>query len=114
MGYTNYWYHKKPFDNVEWNKIRKEYDYIVENFNDVIIKDESKDRDEIRFNGIGDNAHETFLIKKSNDRKPLYEGEDTTFDFCKTNRKPYDLAVWHMLTYIHHINDDKFSIKRDY
>jgi hypothetical protein len=82
MGYTNYWYHKKPFDNVEWNKIRKEYDYIVENFNDVIIKDESKDRNEIRFNGIGDNEHETFLVKKSNDRKPLYEGEDTTFDFA--------------------------------
>ena len=32
MGYTNYWIKKKPFNNRQWNIIKKEYDYIKENF----------------------------------------------------------------------------------
>jgi len=47
------------------------------------------------FNGVGDLAHETFLIEK--------KGTD---DFCKTARKPYDLlvvacliAAWQILGY---------------
>ena len=32
MGYTNYWIQKKPFNNRQWNIIKKEYDYIKENF----------------------------------------------------------------------------------
>lgn len=35
------------------------------------------------FNGVGDEAHETLAISRTT--------ED--FDFCKTARKPYDLAV---------------------
>jgi hypothetical protein len=47
------------------------------------------------FNGVGDLAHETFVIEK--------KGSD---DFCKTARKPYDLlvvacliAAWQILNY---------------
>ena len=37
----------------------------------------------IRFNGVGDLAHETFMVDRVS----------REFEFCKTNRKPYDLAV---------------------
>lgn len=36
--------------------------------------------DRIMFNGVGEDAHETMVIH----RTPI------EFDFCKTNRKPYD------------------------
>jgi len=67
MGYTNYWTYKKPFDNNEWSKIKDEYDYIVENFDGTIIKNETpvKHKDEvIVFNGVGANSHETFVLFK--------------------------------------------------
>ena len=53
MGYTNYWTQKKPFNNDQWNIIKKEYDYIKENFSDDdgIIEDQTEKSDEIIFNG---------------------------------------------------------------
>ena len=47
MGYTNYRTQKKPFNNSQWNIIKKEYDYIKENFSDddVIIEDQTKKSD---------------------------------------------------------------------
>jgi len=117
MGYTNYWTYKKSFDNNEWSKIKDEFDYIVENFDGTIIKNETpvKHKDEvIVFNGIGENSHETFvLFKDFTKRDRSYKGQDLGFDFCKTNRKPYDLAVWHMLTFAKNVNDDKIEIRRD-
>lgn len=111
MGYTNHWYHKKPFTDVEWTKIKKEYKYVVENFNNVLIKDQTEDQNEICFDGIGQNSHETFILKKVNDTEPMYDGDDVTYNFCKTNRKPYDIVVRHILRYANHINDDKLSLK---
>ena len=42
----------------------------------------------IQFNGLGNDGHETFGLTKE---KPGKDAE--FFDFCKTARKPYDLAV---------------------
>jgi len=111
MGYTNHWYYKKPFTDVEWAIIKKEYKYVVKNFNNVLIKDQTEDQNEIRFDGIDKNSHETFVLKKINDLKPMYEGDDVTYHFCKTNRKPYDIVVRHILRYANHINDDKLSLR---
>ena len=41
----------------------------------------------IRFNGVGELSHETFMVDR------IYRD----FEFCKTNRKPYDLAVCSVL-----------------
>jgi len=41
----------------------------------------------IRFNGVESQAHETFLVERFS----------REFEFCKTNRKPYDLAVCSVL-----------------
>jgi hypothetical protein len=47
--------------------------------------------DLIRFNGWQDEGHETFMVTKKLGDYKVESGE--SFDFCKTARKPYDLAV---------------------
>ncbi len=118
MGYTNYWHQYNDFTDEEWKQITEEYDYIKEVCGNI-IKDETTDLDRnthIIFNGIGDNAHETFFLSK--DAKPFnfkkdYEGQDISFYFCKTAMKPYDIAVRYMLTQIQRICPS-ISISRDY
>ena len=115
MGYTNYWHQHNDFTDEQWKSIKEEYDYIKEVCKDIIV-DETTKTNEIVFNGIGEQSHETFVLKK--DAKPFnfkkdYEGQDTSFYFCKTAMKPYDIAVRYMLTQIQRICED-FSISRDY
>jgi len=115
MGYTNYWHQHNDFTDIEWKQIKEEYDYVTEVCEDIIV-DETITTDEIVFNGKGENAHETFHLSKN--AKPFnfkkdYEGQDTSFYFCKTAMKPYDIAVWNMLTFINRICPS-FSISRDY
>ena len=122
MGYTNYWIQKKPFNNRQWNIIKKEYEYIKENFGvnnaneyeENIIEDQTTKSDEIVFNGNEKNNldHETFVLTK-NFREPFYDGDDVKFNFCKTERKPYDLAVWHLLTFVKMIAPNSINISRD-
>ena len=114
MGYTNYWHQHNDFTDIEWKQIKEEYDYIKEVCG-TIIHDETITTDEIVFNGKGSLGHETFVLKK--DAKPFnfkkdYEGQDTSFYFCKTAMKPYDIAVWNMLTFTNRICPS-FSISRD-
>ena len=40
-------------------------------------------------------------------------GDDVKFNFCKTARKPYDLAVWHLLTFVKMIAPNSIDIRRD-
>jgi len=117
MGYTNYWHQYNDFTDQEWESIKDEYEYIKEVLeNNGIIVDETTDKTEIRFNGRKDKNedHETFVLRKEarpyNDQK--YKGDDVSFYFCKTAMKPYDIAVWNMLTFINRICPS-FSISRD-
>ena len=48
----------------------------------------------IRFNGVADEGHETFILfKKKPKGQDGGDGQSRYFYFCKTARKPYDLAV---------------------
>jgi hypothetical protein len=48
----------------------------------------------IRFNGWKDEGHETFLVTREMPEIPDWSSDKSaSFDFCKTARKPYDLAV---------------------
>lgn len=50
--------------------------------------------DLIRFNGWKDEGHETFLVTREMPEIPDWSSDkSSSFDFCKTARKPYDLAV---------------------
>jgi len=112
MGYTNYWRKHNDFTESEWKQIKEEFNYIKEVVG-FLIKDESTD-DIIKFNGIGDNGHEDFYLNREA-KTPFdktYEGQDVSLDFCKTNEKPYDIVVWHLLTFINRICLN-FAISRD-
>jgi hypothetical protein len=81
MGYTRYWTIKNELDDSKFIKFKDICSRVIELLNiplDDIIIDDSV----VRFNGIGDNAHETFVFSKN-----------IGFNFCKTQRKPYDAVV---------------------
>jgi hypothetical protein len=84
MGYTHYWTALKPIDADTFDKLQKGIKAIIETATDagIPIDDESTDGT-IAFNGVGGNAHETFVIQVG----------DTGFNFCKTAEKPYDAVV---------------------
>ncbi len=56
------------------------------------------DANQIMFNGVGDASHETFSVSRV--RGKSWEGGQLGHDFCKTARKPYDLAVTACLCYL--------------
>jgi hypothetical protein len=64
------------------------------------------DTNVILFNGVGEFAHETFYFELSN-------RSDHGFQFCKTARKPYDLAVISTLTILKYVFGDGLSIQSD-
>ncbi len=92
MGYTHYWtikgglmYGTKEQMLANVRKVVKahrsiiQYDY--DNSKAPHVTEES-----ICFNGIEEDGHETFLVRR-------FFG----YDFCKTDRKPYDLPVCKVL-----------------
>lgn len=98
MGYTNYWTPKtlKPGEIPAqfWEEAERVLDKViskgviladvtgdhkVETGKELIVAEEGK----ILFNGYLDESHESFALD-------FVEGE---WNFCKTVRKPYDLAV---------------------
>ena len=108
MGYTNYWTQTSNFTDKEWLKVLGEFDYMLDILENIVIETKYIDRDKyIAFNGIGkdDLDHETFVINR-------YK-KDNEFTFCKTARKPYDIAVWHMLYFIHKETNAFSEIERD-
>jgi hypothetical protein len=116
MGYTNYWKQDKDFTDSEWKAVKKEYEYIK----DIVmgnIEDCSEHDEEIVFNGgIIDGERlscETFMLFKNARTKPNYGGEDLAFNFCKTRQMPYDLPIWHLLTFAYHNTNAITSISRD-
>ena len=104
MGYTNYWKQPTDFTDKEWTLVKKEFDYISEIVGDQIIVDSIQDA--IVFNGGKGGNCETFVLNKHARTEKHYEGDDLAFNFCKTRALPYDLAVWHILTFCQMIKDD--------
>jgi len=88
MGYTHYWDHpevdeesfKKFADDVRLvlkrSKVKVQYEYDE-------YREPEITNDVVRFNGVGDDGHETFVMNR----------KATEFEFCKTARKPYDEIV---------------------
>ena len=89
MGYTVYYSQKRPFTNLEWQRIT---DNVRDMFNRLKQVKGGRgdgrpliDNTDIIFNGdrSKEEDHETFQLMKAGDG----------FQFCKTARKPYDRYV---------------------
>ena len=108
MGYTNYWECETDFTDEEWNAVCEEAQYIKEIDSSYARELDSVDIlkgkviNEICFNGVGDNGCETFYLNN----------KATSFSFCKTREMPYDIYVWHLLTFCQMIKKD-FYARRD-
>lgn len=101
MGYTHYFTKKAAIPAKEWHAIATRAKRIIEVTTVPLAfeydEPEEKpvaDASQIRFNGVGNDGHETFLLTPDGPEqsKGKYD-EGGGFAFCKTARKPYDLAV---------------------
>ena len=107
MGYTHYWELEEKNEGGEdlINDIKK----VLEKYKDIIQyeydnpKEIEVNKNRIRFNGIGDKGHETFL----------FDFTKTGFEFCKTARKPYDIPVCKVLIILKHYLKDDLKVSSD-
>lgn len=122
MGYTHYFPQSRDFTSEEWRQIkdgiRKVVAYSVEQgvklqyeYNDarkVSITDKL-----IRFNGPDELGHETFYVSKIMTHNSWEDKTQPAFQFCKTARKPYDLAVCLSLLRIKAVAPDAIRLSSD-
>ena len=85
--------------------LQYEYDLPYAPENSITFDKEDNAQNLVRFNGIGDDGNETFYINS---------GFEDGFNFCKTARKDYDLAVCECLLILKHflnatVTSDGFS-----
>ena len=99
MGYTTYFRTEKwnKRDEEGWKKAIPTIKKILKKYADIVqyeLDDRRKpvaNGKKIRFNGIGEDGHETFYVENSAKQNDL--GHNPSFGFCKTARKPYDIVV---------------------
>lgn len=109
MGYTHYWNFKREPRDIIWR------DFVMfckqinvhGNTRDLIRYEHDSEEpgyfdDYIRFNGIGGDGHETFLMMPQ-------QG----FEFCKTARKPYDRIVTAILATAKYCFGDAIEVNSD-
>lgn len=94
MGYTHYWT-PKNFTQKQWDKYTETCiklksklpkDIKIAGGDGTLGKSRPEfNKENVWFNGLGDDSHETFSINGDPKRN--------AWDFCKTERKPYDLLV---------------------
>jgi len=97
MGYTHYFEVTTKVSDEQWNTLTDAVKRIIaaateENIELAFEYDNPSrlpcvDNNTIRFNGVGDEGHETFIIAR-----------DQGWEFCKTAQKPYDRVVVAVLT----------------
>ena len=114
MGYSNYWYQYEDFTDKEWHKIEvffhglnNVYGGVFIEGDDHLIQDETNCGDHIQFNGKKGQDYETFTLKKIANKNIDYDGHNVAFNFCKTNRNPYDAIVWAVLSYARYVKEDR-------
>ena len=111
MGYTHYWRQLRDFTDTEWQELMRLTKLITASSGrDIILSEFNINNEEIRFNGYGEEGHETFLITKKKRAKADYEEQHAydkkgAFNFCKTAHKPYDKYVVAVLCALYNLSD---------
>ena len=91
MGYTHYWTLGNGIEQADWDKFLVGARQIIETADaaGIALQDDSAGA-AIFINGVGANAHESFVITS----------EDVGYNFCKTAQKPYDTVVTAILIHL--------------
>lgn len=130
MGYTHYFPHMRDFTDTEWAEVQTAVKAILATAQDSIALaweyNEPKmppqiDAEQIRFNGVGDKGHETFIVTRKLSRlakrwdyyATQLQERGFVFIFCKTAYKPYDTVVTAVLSAINHIAPGALDIDSD-
>jgi hypothetical protein len=117
MGYTNYWEQPTDFNDDQWVAVMNEAEYLntfdfisVGVFKDEIIINGGNSLSSFDSNG----TCETLALPKKalTEADRRYKEQKLELHFCKTRELPYDLAVWHLLTFCQMIKKD-FKCSRD-
>jgi hypothetical protein len=111
MGYTHYWKTKKRPTSKQWAQIQAAVEklFALKEVKPLIRYESDKysppivNAEFIRFNGRGEKGHETFYFSR----------DKTDFEFCKTEGKPYDIAVTACLCLAEHFAPDCYTVKSD-
>ena len=113
MGYTHYFRQSEPATDRQWDAICMAFKKCLSAgliTYPMPIQRESDDtspavisQEAITFNGIGDLGHETMHLEKAGEGR----------QFCKTARKPYDLAVCSLLILANHYAPGVWKISTD-
>lgn len=118
MGYTHYWTQARDFSQDEWKEITAQAKDVLEIHGRVVCYEQDKpnrrpqvDSKMIRFNGKEDDGHETFVLTCKMGR--VRPGETEAFSFCKTNYKPYDVAVVEVLKVAKKVAPDALRLASD-
>jgi hypothetical protein len=111
MGYTHYFTQKRDFTAAEWQTFTDGVKGMIKSLNrpkrrkrlvweyDEVSREPQVDDNLVRFNGCGEDGHETFLVTRQRPAlRPGLPDDLLGFAFCKTARKPYDVAVTACLT----------------
>jgi hypothetical protein len=124
MGYTHYWTQTRDFTREEWSQFREDMETLlndVQHAQGIPLGNGAGEPGtspeisgkKIWFNGVGDDSHETFCLNRVRPPKEPWQ-RFRGGDFCKTARKPYDLAVTAALCYIATVPDPAaFSVSSD-
>lgn len=110
MGYTHYWTQRRGYTAEQWEQICEDVAVILkdaQHVQGIALGDGVGEVGSspvisggcIHFNGIAGDSHETFKIYRKRPKKEPYQSRCGS-DFCKTARKPYDLAVTAILCYL--------------
>jgi len=114
MGYTHYWYRKPKLDGPNFAKVSKDFMSILPSLGCEIAGSDGSGspditNDLIMFNGVGKYAHETFMLELESNSI----NDKLKFEFCKTARKPYDMAVQVCLLIAKYHFKNEFEVSSD-
>jgi len=121
LGYTHYWYKVRELKQDSFDDFVRDFITILPNFRNVLEQNEGNDQalainnQLVIFNGIQENSHETFYFDRVT-RKGSYEQTNDSgkiFNFTKTARKPYDIAVCSALIIAKQHFGDSIEISSD-
>ncbi len=102
MGFTRYWTIEETLDENKFSEFSEVCQVLVDELK-VPLDDVTINGRLVRFNGVDENAHETFHFSID---KP-------GFNFCKTNVKPYDVVVCGCLYLAKQLFGENIKVNQD-